>query len=128
MDRLRIFSLLWAQCGFEDQICHADHAVHRCADFMADVGDKFGLDARGFKGSIMGGFEPELYLLAFCDVTHDGLHHALTVQGHGIQGNFCGEARAISPHAYPFKKTETLIARARHAIAGKLTGAAPIGL
>ncbi len=42
-DHFQIFALLRIQLGIERQIGHSDNAVHRCADFMAHVGQKIAL-------------------------------------------------------------------------------------
>ncbi len=46
-DLLGVGALLLVQCGVEQQLVHADHAVHRCADLVADVGQERRLDLRG---------------------------------------------------------------------------------
>ena len=43
------FALLPRQVRVEEKAGHAEHAVHRGADFMADVGDEFRFQPRGLE-------------------------------------------------------------------------------
>ena len=45
-DRLRVVALAGVEVGLEQQIGHADDAVHRRADLVAHVGEEVGLEAR----------------------------------------------------------------------------------
>ena len=48
LERFRVLPLLVRELGFEQQRCHAQHTVHRCADLVAHVGEELALrDGRG---------------------------------------------------------------------------------
>ena len=52
--------LLFAQRGVQEQACHAHHCVHRRADFVAHIGQEFGL---GLVGRFRGLFGPAQFVL-----------------------------------------------------------------
>ena len=47
VDLLDVIALAWGEIGFEAQVRHADHRVHRCADLVAHVGEEHALGASG---------------------------------------------------------------------------------
>ena len=57
LDQLEIFSLLGLQRGFEGNVGQSHDGVHRRANFVADVGEKFALGAIGRLGGVLGNFE-----------------------------------------------------------------------
>ena len=52
-----MFTLLAREFGFQGQVDHAHDAVHRCANFMAHVGQEFTLQAVGGFGGLARGEE-----------------------------------------------------------------------
>ena len=48
-DRLGVLALRLVELGVEQQLAHADHAVHRRADLVADVGHEHRLHPRGLE-------------------------------------------------------------------------------
>jgi hypothetical protein len=53
-DRLGVFALDRAELEVEEQAGHADHAVHRRADFVAHVGEELALGLGGGLGGLLG--------------------------------------------------------------------------
>ncbi len=52
--RLRVVALAGVEIGLEQQVGHADDAVHRRADLVAHVGQEVGLQPRGLRGLVAG--------------------------------------------------------------------------
>ena len=61
-------ALLVRQVGHEQEVGHADDAVHRRADFVAHVGEEFALEPVGRLGRDHGGLERDVGALALGDV------------------------------------------------------------
>ena len=107
-DFFQVIALARFQVCFEGQIRHADHAIHRCADFMAHVGQELALRQAGLFGHLLGLVQllralrhalfqmfiefaqGALAALVIRDVRQAGHHHAhlavLIADGLGIYG------------------------------------------
>ena len=93
------FTLAIIQPGLQENVGHADDAVHRCPDFMCHIGQEAGFGPIGvFRlfprclGLDPGGFGARLRLFALGDVGV-GAHHAAAGQG-GAAYLHHGTARA----------------------------------
>ena len=53
-DGLGVLALVGVELGVEQQLGHADHAVHRRADLVAHVGQELGLQPRGLERLVAG--------------------------------------------------------------------------
>ena len=67
-DELGVLALLRAQVGEQEQLGHADDAVHRRADLVAHVGEELALGLVGVFGGLLGALHFLLGLLARRDV------------------------------------------------------------
>ena len=63
-----ILALLGRQLGVEQQLGHADDAVHRRADLVAHVGQELALGPAGGLGGLLGLLELDLGLFAFAAI------------------------------------------------------------
>ena len=71
LDGFGVVVLLAVEIGVQQQAGHADHTVHRRADFMAHVGEKIALRTAGLLGRVPGLLQLGLGLFAFADILLD---------------------------------------------------------
>jgi len=90
------------EAGFQQQLADPENAVHRGADFMADVGDEFGFCPRHLQCGLSGGLLRGFGGAAFGDVAHDRLDHLAAFQFHGMQGDLGGETGTVLASCQPF--------------------------
>ena len=74
LDRLGVFLLSGREVGVEEQVRHADDAVHGRANLVAHVGEEFRFEPHRFQRRIARLFELRGDLVALGDVTTDADH------------------------------------------------------
>ena len=113
---------------FQQQPAHPQNAVHRGADFMADVGDELGFGLRHLQGGLASGFLGRLGGAAHGHVAHDRLDHRLAFQLHRVQGDFRRENRAVLAPPLPVHHGMSLAARLGDVLHGVVLGGHAVGL
>ncbi len=94
VDRLSETPLLVVQRGAEQQLRHAQDAVHRRADLMAHVGHELALGEAGGFGQIAGALQLQRLVVVLGHVRHQAIQAQLTI------GQAAGTgAMAQPPHA-----------------------------
>ena len=90
-DGFRIGALLRSQLRLQQKTPHAQHAVHRRADFVAHGGQEAGLGAAGFLGAFLGLGQRVFQRLAVGDVAADALHFDQAAMGIAHREIFPGD-------------------------------------